>query len=142
MFDGCINSELLLSSLPSTLINSRAMFRNCKQSLLSLSTLPNDIISAGYMFQYCSGSTLPINNLPDLLIDADRMFDGCSNATFDITELANNAPENGWTNLTNISYMFNGCSKITGSKSAFLAKCPSGVTGSDTAFDNCPLLTD
>ena len=71
------------------------------------------------------------------------MFYNCQNAEFDITELANNAPVSGWSNLTNITNMFTNCLKITGSKSAFLSKCTnSKLTGANSAFTNCPLLTD
>jgi hypothetical protein len=71
------------------------------------------------------------------------MFSNCDNAEFDITELANNAPNEGWSNLTNITNMFRNCLKITGSKSAFLSKCTNpNLIGADSVFSNCPLLTD
>jgi hypothetical protein len=62
------------------------------------------------------------------------MFYNCTKAEINLDTLVANAPAEGWTALTNIAYMFYGCTKVTGSRSAFLAKCPN-VTSTAGAFD-------
>ena len=61
------------------------------------------------------------------------MFNGCINAEMNLDTLVANAPAEGWTKLTNITNMFYGCPKVTGSRSAFLAKLPN-VTNTAGAF--------
>ena len=95
------------------------------------------------MFYNCQNAKLPLSSLPNNLIDGSYMFQNCQNAKFDITELANNAPIEGWSNLIDITNMFTNCLKITGSKSVFLSKCTNpNLIEADSAFSNCPLLTD
>jgi hypothetical protein len=55
-------------------------------------------------------------------------------ATINLDTLAANAPAEGWTALTNITNMFCYSPNVTGSRSAFLAKCPADVTGASGAF--------
>ena len=142
-FSNC--SKLLLKDikLSTNLNNAGAMFQNCQNAQLSLSSLPNNLSTATSMFYGCKNAQLPLSSLPNNLVEGSHMFQNCQNAEFDITELANNAPVEGWRNLTDITDMFTNCLKITGSKSVFLSKCTnSNLTGADSAFSNCPLLTD
>ena len=133
MFDSCSNAELPLISLPNALTNGNNMFSGCRNAQLPLASLPEGLTTARGMFYVCGKAEIKLTKLPSELTDCYRMFQYC-NAEINLDTLVANAPEEGWTKLTNITNMFNGCSKVTGSRSAFLAKCPANVTGADTAF--------
>lgn len=158
MFSNCSSAILPLTSLPGSMTTAWAMFSNCPAAQLPLTALPDTLYEATNMFSGCSAAELPLVKLPDSLGYAQGMFQNCTKAQISLTRipdglknglnmflnckktvidlsiLAANAPEEGWTNLKNITNMFYGCPKVTGSRAAFLAKCPAGVTGSDTAF--------
>ena len=134
MFHTCPMAQLPLTKLPDGLTNGYNMFSGCKNAELPLISLGNKLSEAKWMFAGCSNARLPLTSLPSSLKNAEGMFGGCTNAEINLDTLVANAPAEGWTKLTNIANMFNGCSKVIGSRSAFLAKCPANVTGADTAF--------
>ena len=134
MFQGCTNATLPLISLPEGLTSGYSMFCLCGNAELSLTNLPEGLTNGYYMFLKCYKAHLRISKLPDRLTNGHNMFSYCYQAEIDLDELAANAPADGWTALTNITYMFSASPKVTGSRSAFLAKCPANVTGADTAF--------
>lgn len=139
MFFNCDNATLPLTSLPDGLTRADSMFYNCTNAQLPLTSLPAGLTNAASMFQNCTNATLTLTSLPDGLTRVDYMFNSCKKAVINLDELAANAPEGGWTNITNISYMLNNAGAdnspgtVTGSRSAFLAKFPN-VTNTTNAF--------
>ena len=137
MFSYCKNAILPLTSLPSSLTNSIGMFSNCTSASLSITSLPSNLTAGNNMFSNCTNATLLITSLPSNLTNGSNMFYGCNKAVIDLDTLVANAPANGWEKLTNIMYMFynagagNSPGTVTGSRSAFLAKCPKVKITSD-----------
>ena len=82
------------------------------------------LTDGGNAFKNCKNlTTLNGVGLPLSLEIADSMFEGCENLELNLDELVPLAPEGGY-QITSANYMFNGCTKVTGSRSAFLAVCP------------------
>lgn len=133
MFSGCANAVFALKSLPSGLTGASSMFRGCANARLSLTSLPAGITGGSYMFDGCANASISITTLPSGLTNGAGMFRGCANSVMNLNTLAANAPTGGWTALTNIAQMFQNCSLVTGSQSAFLAQCPN-VTNTTNAF--------
>lgn len=139
MFSNCKNAILPLTSLPSSLTNSVSMFDGCTSASLSITSLPSNLTYNSGMFRDCTNATLLITSLPSNLTNCSNMFYGCNKAVIDLDTLVANAPANGWEKLTNIMYMFynagagNSPGTVTGSRSAFLAKCPN-VKSTSNAF--------
>ena len=133
MFGGCSNALFPLEKLSDALTSGYYMFSGCKNALLPLTYLPEHLTWGDCMFYGCTNAQLPLTSLPDRLANGNAMFYNCKNAEINLDTLVANAPADGWTNLTTIQNMFNGCSKVTGSRSAFLAKCPN-VTKTADAF--------
>lgn len=118
-----------LHSLPENLENALSMFYGCASMASILTALPATLASATGAFWNCTAA-INLTRLPPGLVNASRMFSDAVNLTADLDTLSANAPAGGWASLTNISNMFTRCTGVTGSKSAFLAKCPN-VTASD-----------
>jgi hypothetical protein len=135
MFSGCQSAFLPLKKLSDVLTNGYYMFSGCKNAQLPLTYLPENLGWGEGMFNGCTNAQLPLTSLPYRLGSGKAMFYNCKNAEINLDTLVANALEEGWTKLTNITNMFYGCSKVTGSRSAFLAKCPANVVGADTAFN-------
>ena len=133
MFRYCSKVDFAMASLPEGITHSGSMFSGCTNATLPLTSLPESLNRAPSMFSGCTKATLPLTSLPDGLSDATQMFDSCKNAEINLDTLVANAPDEGWTKLTSIRLMFRNCSKVTGSRSAFLAKCPN-VTNTTDAF--------
>ena len=133
MFGGCANATLPLTKLPEGLKTGTAMFRGCTNAQLHLTKLPDSITDGTTMFRGCTNAQLHLTKLPEGLKAGTEMFANCVNAEINLDTLVANAPAEGWTALTNISNMFSGASKVTGSRSAFLAKCPN-VTAQTNTF--------
>ena len=134
MFDSCVKAELPLTKLPDALTNGDNMFSGCGNAQLPLTSLPDGLTTASGMFYVCRKAEIKLTKLPSELTNCFRMFQYCTNAEINLDTLVANASEEGWTKLTDITNMFNNCPKVTGSRSAFLAKCPANVVGADTAF--------
>lgn len=134
MFYGCKNALLPLTKLPDSLSSADGMFMYCNKANFEFTKLPDSLQNGAYMFQDCLLAKLPLTNLSAGLTSGRNMFFGCKNAEINLDTLVANAPAEGWTALTTIQNMFNGCSKVTGSRSAFLAKCPN-VTNTNNAFN-------
>ena len=139
MFSGCSNAQLPLTSLPAGLTNATGMFNSCKKATFPFTSLPDGLTNATGMFSSCTNATLPLTSLPDGLTNAASMFSGCKKAVINLDNLTANAPEEGWTEVTNIENMFyhagsgNSPGTVTGSRSAFLAKFPN-ATKTTNAF--------
>lgn len=115
------------------------MFEGCTNALFNFSELPEGLTSASYMFKDCTKATLHLTRLPAGLASLlTSMFENALLAVIDLDDLTANAPEGGWTGVRNIMRMFynagsgNSPGTVTGSRSAFLAKFPSGVLGGRT----------
>ena len=132
MFQGLSDSQVDLTSLPDGLTDGFNMFLGCSKSKIKLNELPAGLTEGQNMFSGCKASEITLTHLPANLKTAAGMFKDCINTEINLDTLVANAPADGWTQLTNISNMFNGCSKVTGSRSAFLAKCPNVTTTTDT----------
>ena len=115
------------------------MFYGCSNAVLTLQNLPQGLVNGTYMFRGCENAQLSITKLPAGLVTCASMFHTCRKAVIDLDTLVANAPAEGWTELTDISYMFHAASPtnspgtVTGSRSAFLAKLPN-VTNTTSAF--------
>ena len=165
MFFYCPKAQLDLQELPASLSGSiSTMFYHCIKAKLNFTTLPNGITSAHSTFRDCYEAELPITSLPESLVTMTGIFEACKKARIHLTRLPDgisgslivafanaplaeinlddltaNAPEGGWTNITNIERMFqnagsgNSPGTVTGSRSAFLAKLPN-VTNTTNAF--------
>lgn len=165
MFFYCPEAQLDLQELPQSLSGSIVtMFYHCIKAKLNFTKLPDNITNAGSTFRDCYVADLPITSLPESLVVMDALFENCLKARIHLTklpnaisgslalafstaklaeinldELAANAPDGGWTEVTNIENMFykagsgNSPGTVTGSRSAFLAKLPN-VTNTTNAF--------
>ena len=118
-----------LKSLPANLENGLRAFYNTPVMESRITYLPETLTSGNQTF-YRSNAYISLDRLPPNLANGSRMFSDAPNTVINLDTLAANAPADGWTALTTISYMFTRCTRVTGSKSAFLAKCPN-VTTSD-----------
>ena len=134
MFSGCTKAQLSLTKLPEGLENGTDMFNGCTNATLPLTKLPDGLTNGNRMFSGCTKAQLPLTKLPDGLKTGTEMFSNCVNAEINLDTLVANAPAEGWTALTNISNMFGGASKVTGSRSAFLAKCPNVTAQTNTFY--------
>lgn len=146
MFAFCSKSPLKINKIPSGITGNKltAAFNGCKEAQLVISELPAAITNGESIFRSCEKSEFLITSLPDTLTNGDGMFQTCRKAVINLDALVSNAPENGWESLTVIQYMFqnagsgNDPGTVTGSRSAFLAKCPnvkntaSAFTGTNT----------
>ena len=142
MFSRRAQSEIAVSELPSGLTNGNDMFYGCSSASLPLTSLPSGLKYGKNMFYNCKNSSMQLNKLPEMLYgDIKAMFYGCNKAVINLDELAANAPEGGWTEVTSIDSMFynagsgNSPGTVTGSRSAFLAKFPN-VTSTTNAFSD------
>jgi hypothetical protein len=132
MFDITDRVQVNLRKLPKGLKYCHSMFRGVKCNL-SFTELPDSITNGSSMFCETIISSFTITKLPAGLINGKSMF-YYTGATINLDTLAANAPAEGWTALTNIAEMFCYSPNVTGSRSAFLAKCPADVTGASGAF--------
>ncbi|HAK8511673.1 TPA: phage tail protein I [Salmonella enterica] len=150
VFFGCIKLTVLPDRLFDIHLNStqKVNLTFAFQDCTGLTTLPQglfdkimpNISSLHNTFTGCSSLvTLP----PGLLTgtpactDFRQTFSGCRNITGDINAIFTGEYPSGC-NLLNLFY---GCSRLTGSKSAFLEKFPSPSSTGGT-FAGCPELTD
>ena len=154
MFYSCGNIALALSSLPASLTSGSGMFEDCSKAQFYFTELPTGLTSCNNMFRgtksnfyftelpdsitdgYCMfyatpQSSFTITKLPSGLVDGNSMF-YYTGAKINLDTLVANAPVDGWTALTNISSMFAYSSNVTGSRSAFLAKCPNATANAHT----------
>ena len=132
MFYHCSNVALSLSRLPESLTHGTGMFSETRCNF-RFTELPDSITNGSSMFSGTIRSSFTITKLPAGLINGSGMFYN-TGATINLNTLAANAPAEGWTALTNITNMFCYSPNVTGSRSAFLAKCPADVSGASGAF--------
>lgn len=154
MFYSCGSIALALSSLPESLTNCEGMFFCCSKAHFYFTELPAGLINCDTMFRG-TGYNFYFTELPDSIKHGRGMFSDTPNSSFTITKLpvglvngdsmfyntgakinldtlVANAPADGWTALTNISNMFGYSPNVTGSRSAFLAKCPNATANAYT----------
>lgn len=157
-FHGMANSTLALRTLPPSVTNLNNTFQNDTNATLPLSAIPAGVTTMNNTFNEVKNFSGQIINLPDTVTSARTTFYNCAGnglvrltklppnitdmygfgigATLiyaDLDELAANAPEGGYQDLTTIQLAFSGCSNVTGSRSAFLAVCPN-LTNTTDAF--------
>jgi hypothetical protein len=134
-FDGCRRATLPFTELQAGLRgNNDAMFYDCQDAVFTISYLPEGITSLAQAFQHCAKATISFDRLPPGITSLYGTFQGCEKLTVNLNDLADNAPDGGYTELTNMSVAFNGCPGVTGSRSKFLAACPN-IQNTDYAFN-------
>lgn len=133
--NGCHNAVLPFTELPDGLVgNNDNMFYDCRIAQFTISRLPDGITSLSQAFQNCAAATISFDRLPPRIANLFSAFQGCEKLTVNLDDLADNAPDGGYTELTNISAAFNSCPGVTGSRSRFLAACPN-IQNSEYAFN-------
>ena len=132
MFYGCKNAKLAITKLPNGLTTGTNMFNNCTSSQMRITELPDGLTSATSMFGNCS-SYISLTKLPPNLKNVKYMFDSSPNVEINLDDLVANAPEEGWPEVTDLYRMFANCPKVTGSRSAFMAKFPNAIN-KESAF--------
>lgn len=139
-FGYCRNAIYKIPNFAPTLDSATACFYQNNNAQVVVTQLP-DVLNFSQSCYYKAGSnntkTYTLTKLPASLGhgngNVQYMF-AYSNLVASLDDFARNAPAQGWTNCTNIRNMFLGCSGVTGSRSAFLAKLPN-VTNTSGAFD-------
>ena len=132
MFEGCSKAQFYFKEFPAGFTGGTGMFSGTRCNF-RFTELPDSITNGSSMFSGTITSSFTITKLPAGLINGSGMFYN-TGATINLDTLAANAPAEGWTALTNITNMFCYSPNVTGSRSAFLAKCPADVTGASGAF--------
>ena len=132
MFEGCSKAQFYFKEFPAGFTGGTGMFSGTRCNF-RFTELPDSITNGSSMFSGTIRSSFTITKLPAGLINGSGMFYN-TGATINLDTLAANAPAEGWTALTNITNMFCYSPNVTGSRSAFLAKCPADVTGASGAF--------
>lgn len=158
-FQGCSAAVLPISKLPANLLSATAMFDGCHNSILPFSELPDSLAGdCRHMFSGCSRATFKITRIPDSVHSLIGFAMNCTSADIrlnklpyscttiesafynsslvaNLDELAENAPDGGYTDLTNIKSAFTQCAGVTGSRSRFLSACPNlEMSSSDIEF--------
>lgn len=143
-FAYCRNARYKITNLPSTLTNATAVFYQNDMAHVSITQLPNLQYSDRLFYRAgCNTqTTYTLTKLPDNLGkgngDVSYMF-AYSNLVANLDQLVANAPslggvQRGWGYVKNVSFMFAGCSGLTGSRSVFANAVPNVTTGDNTAF--------
>lgn len=134
MFGSCGNTTFKnLKNLPLGTSNYTGTFYQNTKAEFTISSIPDNVVRLTNAFTACKLARIHLEKLPPGLLTCDETFSGCELAEINISKLAENAPAEGWVNLTSIRGLFYNCPKVTGSRSAFLAKCPN-VTNTTNAF--------
>lgn len=135
-FSNCRQAQLPLRALPPLLQNGQTMFGACLSAQMQISSLPETLTNATGMFQRCGG-VFTISKLPNGIAQCANMFNDYSlvgQHLMDLDAFVANAPAGGYPSVTSINNMFNCCTEVTGSRSAFLALFPN-LTSSTGAFN-------
>lgn len=151
-FAYCRNATYEIPNLPSTLTSASGVFYQNVMAHIAVTQLP-DLQYSDRLFYRAGGNTLTtytLKKLPDNLGkgngDVSYMF-AYSPLVANLNQLVTNAPslggvERGWGYVRNVSYMFAGCSGLTGSRSVFANAVPNVTTGDNTAFTAANNTTD
>ena len=123
----CINSELLLTSIPDNSNDTRIQF--CSNAILPITEIPPHTSSIWNFAALGEKALLPFSELPDSVTgNADGAFYNCREATFTITRLP--------AGITSLRQSFQFCDKAT----IQLDRLPPGITDLFCAFEGCSLL--
>ena len=136
-FRGCHVANIHLTTLPLGLIDGGNMFAECFAADIRISELPTTLTNVTGTFQRCGG-IFSISKLPDGLTSCAYMFndyDQRGSHPMNLDDFVANAPTGGYPSVASIDYMFNWCTELTGSRSAFLALFPN-LTSSVGTFSN------
>lgn len=139
MFYQCSNLQFAPRALPAGLTTAISMFNGCAAATLPLTSLPDGLTNCSNMFQACQNAEMNISRLPAGITLAGYMFYNCKKMTADLDAWVAANPA-GWASLTNGNYMMynagsgNSPGTVTGSRSAFTARCPNATF--TLAFNN------
>ena len=127
-FSNCNLAPLRFTELPRIKDFTQLFYYN-RNSAVVITELPEEATVLTSTFSRCYGPNCRISphKIPDKIERLNETFSFTESVYIDISELAANAPPEGWTNLTTISGLFYGSPNVVGSRSAFLAKCPPGI---------------
>lgn len=127
-FNVCQKSRLQFKNIPA-LKELVQLFYDNHNSGINITEIPEEVRIMTSTFSRCYGPDCRISphKIPDKIEKLNETFSFSESVYIDISELAANAPPEGWTNLTTISGLFYGSPNVVGSRSAFLAKCPPGI---------------
>ena len=130
-FNECTLSPLAFTSLPKVRDITQMFYYN-RNSAINITEIPEECVVLTGTFSSCYGPNCNINikKLPDNIENLNGAFSQSDKIFIDISELAANAPPEGWTELTRLGSAFVRSLNVTGSRSAFLAKCPN-ITDTD-----------
>ena len=146
MFYNCKSLTAIPETLtiPNSVTICSFMFYYCSSltELPSTFTIHNSVTNCFYMFQGCSSLTeLPSTfTIPNLVTNYSSMFKDCSSLTSNIS----NIWPSTWnhTGTINLSYMFDGCSKIVGTVPADKLWNSGKTFDSNHCFYKCTSLTN
>lgn len=123
-FDGCSKAILPFEELPKGLRgNCEFAFCKCSDAQFKISSIPDSVTKIVSFAYECTKADITLDRLPTCLEDMEAAF-YASSLVANLDEIASNAPEGGYTALTNFKSAFTNCQGVTGSRSAFLAACP------------------
>lgn len=129
-FMRCYKAVSIIPEIPSKVTTMNNTFTECSNMTFNFTELPDNCANMQYTFEKCT-QKFKITKLPANIANMKYIFDGCTNLECDLDELVANAPADGWASLTDASCAFRNANKVTGSRSAFLAKCPNLVYSTD-----------
>ena len=146
MFAICSSLTKISSTftIPNSVTDCSNMFSVCSSLTAIPSTfiIPNSVTNCAYMFAGCSSLTEIPSTLiiPNSVTNCTQMFNSCRSLTSDISNIWPSTWN--YTGTIDISYMFNGCSKIVGTVPADKLWNSGKTFNSSRCFYNCTSLTN
>lgn len=132
-FYNCDRALLPFENLPDNVSDSTNAFSGCRNAITTITKLPSALVEGGGTFYRCENMKIKINRFPAGIASLHQTFDQ-SSAEINLDEIVANAPDGGFTALTDIGGAFYLAPGVTGSRSRFLAVCPN-VQNTENAFN-------
>lgn len=131
-FSGCAKAILPFTNLPPKLVTGTNIFSGCTSAISTITELPDTLTACGGIFNKCAKMDIRLSKFPPGITTLNSAFNQ-TNAVINLDEVVANAPEGGFTALTDIAAAFYYAPGVTGSRSRFLAICPN-LTNTNNAF--------
>ena len=129
---GCKKAILPFNELPPNLVGLQTnAFAYCHEATFTVTSIPAGVTGLSGAFSKCWKAHIKLSSLPANITSMNLAFEE-TKLEMNLDEVVNNAPEGGFTALTNLNGAFFGCAGVTGSRSRFLAACPNAVTNKYT----------
>lgn len=129
---GCKKAILPFNELPPNLVGVQTnAFAYCHEATFTVTSIPAGVTGLNGTFSKCWKANIKLSSLPANIANMNLAFEE-TKLEMNLDEIVANAPEGGFTALTNLNGTFFGCKGVTGSRSRFLAACPNAVTNEYT----------